>query len=179
MNLERTKEIIQALADGIDPYTGEQFPPDSPYQRADTVRALYTILEAAEDKTRRIPAGPRQIDPDKPMAGGKWTEEEEQRLRDAYAAHKPITEIATDHGRTPGAISSRLVRLGLIEDTPANRSGQGNSPDPGPPQHRPDQPPPTPGNTAAGPAADIRPAAPPLPPSSSPAAPFNPDDCPF
>ncbi len=178
MNLERTKEIIQALADGIDPYTGEQFPPDSPYQRADTVRALYTILEAAEGhKSRRSPVGPRQIDPDKPMAGGKWTEEEEQRLRDAYAAHKPLKEIATDHGRTPGAISSRLVRLGLIADTPANRSGQGNSPDPDPPQHRPDRPPPAPANAPAGPAADLRPARP--QPPSSPAAPFDPDDCPF
>ena len=48
MQLERAKEIVQALADGVDPYTAEHFPADGPYQRADTVRALYTILEAAD-----------------------------------------------------------------------------------------------------------------------------------
>ena len=35
MQLDRAKEIIEALADGVDPYTGEQFPADGPYQRAD------------------------------------------------------------------------------------------------------------------------------------------------
>lgn len=34
--------ILQALADGLDPATDEAFPPDSPYQRADTIRAIYT-----------------------------------------------------------------------------------------------------------------------------------------
>ena len=128
MELDRAKEIIQALADGVDPYTGERFPADGPYQRADTVRALYTTLEAL-DKPKRVRA-PRPVDPNKPRAGGPWTPEEEQRLRDAYAAHKPIPEIAVDHGRTPGAITARLVKLGLIEDNATNRAGHGNRPAP-------------------------------------------------
>ena len=37
MELDRAKEIIKALADGVDPYTGERFPADGPYQRAATV----------------------------------------------------------------------------------------------------------------------------------------------
>ncbi len=48
MQLNRAKEIIQALADGVDPYTGEYFPADGPYQRADTVRALHVALEVIE-----------------------------------------------------------------------------------------------------------------------------------
>jgi hypothetical protein len=126
MELDRAKEIIQALADGVDPDTGEDFPADGPYQRADTVRALYTILEAAESGTK--PKKP--VDPNKPRAGGRWTEDEKQRLRDAFAAHKPIHEIARDHGRTTGAITARLVKLGLIEDNSTNRAGQGNRPPP-------------------------------------------------
>ena len=126
MEFDRAKEIIQALADGVDPYTGERFPADGPYQRADTVRALYTALEAL-DKPKRARA-PRPIDPNKPRAGGPWSPEEEDRLRAAYTAHKPIPEIAAAHGRTPGAITARLVKLGLIEDTAANRAGQGNRP---------------------------------------------------
>lgn len=150
MELDRAKEIIQALADGVDPYTGERFPADGPYQRADTVRALYTALEALE-KPKRI-RNPRPVDPNKPRAGGPWSPEEEDRLRAAYTAHKPIPEIATDHGRTPGAITARLVKLGLIEDNPANRAGQGNRPPPGTTE--------------------------PAPPTSQP-GPVDPDDCPF
>jgi hypothetical protein len=41
MDHDRAKEIIRSLADGRDPATGEQFPPDSPYQQAHTVRALF------------------------------------------------------------------------------------------------------------------------------------------
>ena len=134
MQLDRTKEIIQALADGVDPYTGETFPADGPYQRADTVRALYTALDALEsspNKSRRSPEGQRRIDPNKPNAGGKWTSEEDDRLREEYAANNDsIKDIAKAHGRTPGAISSRLVKLGIIEDKPANRTGSGNVPPP-------------------------------------------------
>ena len=126
MEIDRAKDIIQALADGVDPYTGDRFPADGPYQRADTVRALFMAIEAM-GKTRRA-RDPRPVDPNKPKAGAAWSPEEEQRLRDAFAAHKPIPEIAADHGRTPGAITARLVKLGLIEDNATNRAGQGNRP---------------------------------------------------
>ena len=76
----------------------------------------------------QLPALPKKpADPTKPHAGGKWTEEEEQLLRDAFVAHTAIEDIAKDHGRTPGAITSRLVKLGLVEDNPANRTGQGRT----------------------------------------------------
>lgn len=45
MDPTRAIEIVRQLADGIDPTTGERFPPDSPYQQADTVRALYLALD--------------------------------------------------------------------------------------------------------------------------------------
>ena len=40
--------ILRALADGIDPYTGERLPNESPYQRLQTVRALYAAIKALE-----------------------------------------------------------------------------------------------------------------------------------
>jgi superfamily II DNA helicase RecQ len=40
--------IIHTLANGIDPYTGEEFSVDSPYQHPQTVRALFTALRALE-----------------------------------------------------------------------------------------------------------------------------------
>ena len=37
-------KILQQLADGIDPHTGQIFGADSPYQHPDTVRALFLAL---------------------------------------------------------------------------------------------------------------------------------------
>ena len=138
METPKAAEIIRALADGRDPATGEPFPPGSPYQQADTVRALFVALEAMERRSRsradrhdlagRSPEGRRPLDPNRPKVGANWTPDEEQQLRDGFAAHKPIPELATAHGRTVGAITARLVKLGLIEDNPMNRAGQGNRP---------------------------------------------------
>jgi len=33
--------ILRCLADGVDPYTGEVYPDDSPYQNVEITRALY------------------------------------------------------------------------------------------------------------------------------------------
>ena len=126
MEPDRAKEIIRSLADGRDPATGKPFPPESPYQQADTVRALHLALEALEKPGRT--REPRVIDPTKPKAGGAWTPEEEQQLRDAFAARQPIHQMAQAHGRTPGAITARLVKLGLIEDTNLHHTGRGNAP---------------------------------------------------
>jgi len=144
METDRAIEIIFSLADGRDPATGEQFPPNSPYQQADTVRALYAALEAlssyassalAPQCAPRSTAGaPREksprrpVDPNKPKAGGPWSPEEEQQLRDAFAAHKPIPEIAAAHGRTPGAITARLVKIGLLDPSAADHPGMPRRP---------------------------------------------------
>jgi hypothetical protein len=125
MEQDRAKEILKALADGINPQTSVQFPPDSPYQQADTVRALHVALEALQGGQAR-PARPK--DPNRPQMGKNWTREEEDKLVEAFKARKPIPEIATAHGRTTGGITARLVKLGLIEDKSINRAGQGNRP---------------------------------------------------
>ena len=41
MEREQTLRILNALASGVHPGTGEQFSADSPYQHPDTVRALF------------------------------------------------------------------------------------------------------------------------------------------
>jgi hypothetical protein len=120
MEPDSAKEIIRSLADGRDPATGAQFPPDSPYQQAETVRALHMALEAMQGGQ---PRQERPVDPNRPQIGKNWTREEEDRLVTAFKARKPIPEIATAHGRTTGGITARLVKLGLIEDTMPNRPG--------------------------------------------------------
>jgi len=41
MEKEQTLSILNALANGIHPATGEKFAADGPYQHPDTVRALF------------------------------------------------------------------------------------------------------------------------------------------
>jgi len=126
VEIEKAREIIRALADGREVATGEQFPPGSPYQQTKTVRALFLALEALEWRGRsradrpdlegRSPEGRRPFDQNRPKIGANWTPEEKQQLRDGFAALKPIPELAPAHGRTVGAATARLVKLGLIED---------------------------------------------------------------
>jgi hypothetical protein len=134
MDPNRAKDILKSLADGRDPATGEQFPPNSPYPQADPVRALFMAVDALDNSARRArrqtlrPEGApqRPIDPNRPKIGASWSPEEEQQLRDAFAAHKPIPEIAATHGRTQGAITARLVKLGLIEAPATTRADHSN-----------------------------------------------------
>ena len=111
MELDKAILIIKALSDGIDPNTGEQFPEDSPYQSPNTVRALFTALTALEKQQKTMMR--QQNLPD--SAGKPWDEEEDNRLLHAYDADIEIEEISKHHGRTAGAIKSRLVKHGRIK----------------------------------------------------------------
>lgn len=112
MNAKEARNIVSLLADGTDPQTGEIFSEDSPYQQPDNVRALYMAvqglerLEKYEARTKNLPQN----------AGAPWTEEEETQLLEAFDKGSSIKELAALHERTTGAIHSRLVSLGKIEE---------------------------------------------------------------
>lgn len=107
MDCDQAATLLQSLADGVDPFTGERFPSDSPYQQADTVRALHLALDGLT-KLRRATA--RKTGP-----GRAWTDEEEQKLLQAFDAKVDVEQIARDHERTKGAIWARLEKLGRIQ----------------------------------------------------------------
>lgn len=108
MEAGRAREILTLLADGIDPYTGEQFPIDSPYQHPDTVRALFMAIAALPKSSR--PKGASRDG----RAGQPWSEQEDERLRDDFGSGMSVADLARSHERTHGAIAARLVRLGLV-----------------------------------------------------------------
>lgn len=115
MDREQTLRILNALANGIHPATGEKFGPDSPYQHPDTVRALFEAVRAVEGaaappgSTERKPAFPQS------GAGSRWTAEEEQRLASAFDAGKTVDELARAHSRSRASIEARLVTLGKLD----------------------------------------------------------------
>ena len=51
MNASEALSIVRSLANGVDPASGEVFPPESAYQRADSVRALFLATQALEQAT--------------------------------------------------------------------------------------------------------------------------------
>ena len=116
MERDKAAKILQTLADGIDPATGEPFPASSPYQRADVVRALYIAVQALGNPSRAKGSAP-QDKPGLENAGRPWSQEEDARLGRAFDAGKSIEILAEEHKRSRFAIEARLVKLGRIEDT--------------------------------------------------------------
>ena len=104
MDIGRAKEIVRILADGIDPITGEIFPEDSVYNSPEVIRALFTLLEATNMSQENFLTR---------NAGKPWSDDEDNKLREEFAAKIRISDIAKEHGRTYGAIESRLEKLGL------------------------------------------------------------------
>ena len=116
MEREHTLRILNALANGVHPATGEQFAPDSPYQHPDTVRALYAAVRSMEGATAIAPAaGDRRTALPQNGAGSRWSTEEEERLAAAFDAGRTIDALAQAHSRTRAAIEARLVRLGKLD----------------------------------------------------------------
>ncbi|HRF74164.1 MAG TPA: hypothetical protein PL117_15450 [Accumulibacter sp.] len=121
------RKIIDALANGIDPETGEILPEQSTFNNPQVIRALFVAAKALDNAERRA-----ERDNSLPgNAGRPWSDLEDQQLLALFDTGKPFQEITARHGRTPGAIAARLVRLGRIKDrTDVHvRSRPPNSPD--------------------------------------------------
>ena len=119
MDNETTLRILNALANGVHPATGETFGADSPYQHPDTVRALFEAMRAVEGA--HLPAPAPAAAPERRPAlpesgsGSRWTTDEEQRLAGAFDAGRTVDELAKAHNRSRAAIEARLVRLGKMD----------------------------------------------------------------
>ena len=107
------KKIIDALANGIDPETGEILPSQSTFNSPQVIRALFVAVSALDKAARRADrdtALPKN-------AGRSWSDEEDKQFLVIFDSGTPVKEIESRHGRTLGAITSRLVRLGRIKDS--------------------------------------------------------------
>jgi len=111
MTTNEARQIIQSLAEGRCPQTGQTLPANSPYQSADVVRALFIAigaLERAERKEMRVTTLPEH-------AGRSWDVEEDQQLSREFDVGRSIADLAQMHKRTRGAIQSRLEKLGKMQ----------------------------------------------------------------
>lgn len=125
MEIDEAKSLLSALANGLDPITGEVLPDTSPYNEPRVIRALFTLLNPAkgsnqpkktldEKQQENVAAGrPRNV-------GLPWTESLKEELARKFKGGARLDQLAQDFERTKGAIISELVKQGLVEQVAAD-----------------------------------------------------------
>ena len=116
MEREHAVKILNALANGVHPATGEVFAADSPYQHPDTVRALFEAVRTLENGNQKpAPVQERKTGEVPANTFVRWSLEEEVRLAAAFDAGKTSAELAKLHNRSRAAIEARLLKMGKID----------------------------------------------------------------
>ena len=120
MEIQETLRIMRALADGINPETGDFLVADAVYQYPPVVRALNQAvgaLEIMQERLRNKKASPAK-------AGKSWSRAEDQQVCEELRRGIDFHQIAKTHNRTIGSIIARLVKLGQIgPNTPLDMFG--------------------------------------------------------
>jgi hypothetical protein len=119
MELQAARRIIDTLAQGIHPVTGEVMPQDSPYNAPPVIRALFAVSQALGTGACASAAKPRRELP--PNAGKPWVPLEDDKLETAFVAGIDLKQIADELGRTTWGIEARLVKLGKLPPKPGMR----------------------------------------------------------
>ena len=101
MELQQVVSIVESLASGVDPGSGAPIAFHSP----EVPEALTTAAGILKGRDGHRPAA----------AGQRWSEDEDALLCHEFDGGTPIADIAKQHGRSRGAITLRLVKLGRLE----------------------------------------------------------------
>src|SRR6478735_6696625 len=108
MDAAQALTVVRSLANGVDPESGEVFPPESAYQRPQVVRALYEAASALE----RIERFERRKSQMPQKTGEPWTEDEDRKLLAAFDAGRALQELAAAHAFQIG----EKARVGVFEN---------------------------------------------------------------
>lgn len=125
---EKALLILKNLASGVDPYTGLSISDKSPYQNAQTVRALFMAIEALKNSstadlptvvktdvmTTSVTTGTLSS---KTLGNARklWKAEETRNLLKAYNSGLSLDQLALKHQRSKGSIKKRLIKLGKLK----------------------------------------------------------------
>lgn len=139
MELQIARQIIETLAQGIHPVTGEAMPDDSPYNAPPVIRALHAVARAlaggaglpephallpSESSVSTGASRTRRAAP--PNAGKPWSAEDDAALVGGFEAGNDAKALAATLGRTRFGIEQRLVKLGKVAAPPGGgRYGAG------------------------------------------------------
>jgi hypothetical protein len=114
MELEEAIKTIRALADGVNPETGEILPENSVCRAAQSVRALNRALAALIAQQEREKNRPQN-------AGRSWSRAEDEQVCEEVRQGNDFAQIAKAHNRSVPAIVARLVKLGKIAPSKPSR----------------------------------------------------------
>ena len=59
MQLDAALPIVRALADGVNPVTGEAYPEHSPYAEPRALRALFSAVDLMQNEGKLVRSGGR------------------------------------------------------------------------------------------------------------------------
>ena len=118
MNVDRAKELLTVLADGINPITGELLAENDCCNQVEIVRALNIVLRQLDNSMEKTvkDESEKVTKLELENAGKPWTKEAEEVLCNMYDAGCSKKEICNYFKRSKGAIAARLVRLGKINE---------------------------------------------------------------
>ena len=124
MELQNARQIIDTLAQGIHPVTGEAMPEDSPYNAPPVIRALFAVSQALEGGAP-APAKPQpRVRAAPPVNAGKpWSDEDDAVLNAGFDRGDDLKALADALGRTRFGIEQRLIKLGKISVPGGGRFG--------------------------------------------------------
>ncbi len=108
MEIQAARQIIDTLAQGIHPVTGEAMPDDSPYNAPPVIRALVAVSQALVEKPARAP---RELPAN---AGKPWNDADDLALAVAFDAGTDVKTMMRLLGRTKFSVEARLVKLGKV-----------------------------------------------------------------
>jgi len=118
-----TAKILRALANGINPDTGELLTHASLAHAPEMIRMLFALsdeLMAQPEKSKKTKLSPQERE-QKNIAEGKpaksyfpWAEEEKKQLEEEYAAGKAVEQLGAELGRSVRAVAIQLEKMGLI-----------------------------------------------------------------
>lgn len=114
MELQQARAIVETLAQGIHPVTGELMGADGPYNEPTVIRALFTVARALEGGERKAPRDSAERRAATPNQGKPWAPEDDAKLDAAFAAGADLKPLAQELGRTTFALEARLVKLGRL-----------------------------------------------------------------
>ncbi|NTS77493.1 hypothetical protein HR060_11530 [Catenovulum sp. SM1970] len=121
MNQENVISILEGLANGLNPVTGEILPSNSPYNEPEVIRALFQAInlipKARKPKKTIQQKQQENIEKGLPQNYGlPWEEADVQKVVSMYQSEISIPNIANEFSRKPGSIVSLLKRHGVITE---------------------------------------------------------------
>ncbi|MCE2571882.1 hypothetical protein [Motilimonas eburnea] len=128
MDQEKAYLIIDTLANGIDPVTGECFPENSPYNHPDVIRALFYLLrnQPTHKKQKKSLEEKQQENVAKGLPknyGLPWSDEAIEYVISQYNANIAIDCIAQEVARKPSSIIGLLKKKEVITEEQAFSMG--------------------------------------------------------